>query len=61
LVPLLKRKIAKMVIDMASKLEGKNAVEMDIPVMKGVGLEKATYEATPYGRLNIYIKIDPAI
>jgi hypothetical protein len=57
MVPLLKKKIGNMVIKMASKLEGKNAVQMDIPVFKGLGLEKTSYEVSPYGRLNLYFKL----
>lgn len=57
LVRLFKKKIARMIIKMASKLEGQVAVDLDFPVMKDVGLEKTTYEATPYGRLNWYFKL----
>ncbi|MBS1957917.1 MAG: hypothetical protein JST80_00450 [Bdellovibrionales bacterium] len=57
LVRLFRKKIAKMIIKMASKLEGQVAVDMDFPILKGVGLERTTYEATPYGRLNWYFKL----
>ena len=57
LVPLLKKKIARMVIDMATKLEGTTALEMDLPVFTGLGLEKTRCEISENGRLNIYFKI----
>lgn len=57
LVPLLRKKIARMIINMAGSLEGKTAVEMDLPVFQGLGLEKTRIEVSPYGRLNLYFKI----
>lgn len=57
LVPLLRKKIAKMVIEMAGKLQGSTVVEMDVPVFKGLGLETTTYEVSPYGRLNLFFKL----
>lgn len=56
LVRVFRRKIAKMVIEMAQKLEGQVAVDLDFPVMKDVGLEKTDYEVTPYGRLNWFFR-----
>ena len=57
LVKFFKKKIAKMIIKMASKLEGQVAVDLDFPILKGVGLEKTTYETSAYGRLNWYFKL----
>jgi hypothetical protein len=57
LVRGFKKKIARMILKMAGKLEGQVAVDLDFPIMKNVGVEKTTYEATPYGRLNWYFKL----
>jgi hypothetical protein len=57
LVRLFRKKIAKMIIKMAQKLEGQVAIDLDFPIMKEVGLENTTYEVTPYGRLNWLFRI----
>jgi hypothetical protein len=57
MVKLFRKKIAKMVLEMAQKLEGQVAVDIDFPVMRNVGLEKTDYEVTPYGRLNWFFKL----
>ena len=57
LVPGLRRKVASMIIKMASEIEGRNAIEMELPVFKGLGLEKTWYETSAYGRLNLYFKL----
>ncbi len=53
----LKKKIASLILKMAKPLEGKNAIEMALPIFKGLGLEKTWYETSAYGRLNLYFKI----
>jgi len=57
LVPGLRRKIASMILKMASALEGRNAVEMQLPVFKGLGLEASSSETSAHGRLNLFFKI----
>jgi hypothetical protein len=52
----LKTKIAKMVLQMAEKMQGQTALEMDLPILKGTGLESAWFEVSQYGRLNMYLK-----
>ncbi|MBU6154960.1 MAG: hypothetical protein KGP28_11710 [Bdellovibrionales bacterium] len=57
LIPGLRRKIASMIIRMASEIEGRNAVEMELPVFKGLGLENTWHEPSAFGRLNLYFKL----
>jgi hypothetical protein len=57
LVPGLRRKIASMILKMAGELEGRNAIEMELPVFKGLGLENAWQEPSAFGRLNLYFKL----
>ncbi len=57
LVPGLRRKIASMILKMASELEGRNAIEMELPVFKGIGLENTWHEPSAFGRLNLYFRL----
>jgi hypothetical protein len=57
LVPGLRKKIASMILKMASEFEGKNAIEMELPAFKGLGLENTRQEPSAYGRLNLYFKL----
>jgi hypothetical protein len=52
----LKRKVAKMIIKMAGE-QGKQAIDMELPMFKNVGLEHTFYEVSPYGRVNLYFKL----
>jgi hypothetical protein len=53
----LKKKIARMILRMSKKLEGRNMVELPLPIFKGIGLEKTWLESSQHGRMNIYFKI----
>ena len=53
----LRKKIAKRVLSMAEKIEGKTALQMEVPTFKNVGLEKTFYEVSPFGRINLYFKL----
>jgi hypothetical protein len=57
LVPGLRRKIASMILKMAGELEGRTAIEMELPVFKGLGLENTWHEPSAFGRLNLYFKL----
>lgn len=57
LIPGLRRKVASMILRMAAEIEGKNAVEMELPVFKGLGLENSWHEPSTFGRLNLYFKL----
>jgi hypothetical protein len=57
LVRGIRKKIAGIILKMAATLEGKNAVELTLPIFKGIELEKTSYEVSAYGRLNLYFKI----
>jgi hypothetical protein len=57
LVPGLRRRVASMILRMAQELEGRNAIEMEVPVFRGLGLETARIETSAYGRLNLYFKL----
>jgi hypothetical protein len=46
-----------MILKMAGELEGRNAIEMELPVFKGLGLENAWQEPSAFGRLNLYFKL----
>ena len=53
----LRKKVAKMILRMSKTLEGKNTVELPLPIFKGIGLEKTWMESSEFGRMNIYFKI----
>jgi hypothetical protein len=53
----LRKKIAKMILRMSKKLEGRNMVELPLPIFKGIGLEETWMESSEHGRMNIYFKI----
>jgi hypothetical protein len=53
----LRQTIAKMILKMAAKLEGKKALEMEIPIFSGLGLEQTSYEVSAYGRVNLNFKL----
>lgn len=57
LVRGLKKKVAGMILDMSAEIEGQTAVDLDLPVLKDIDLEKSWYEASPFGRLNIFFKL----
>ncbi len=56
-IKLFKKKIANTILKLAAKVEGSTVLDIDIPVFKDVGLEKTTYEVSPFGRLNLYFKL----
>ncbi len=53
----LRKKIARMILRMSKKLEGRNMMELPLPIFKGIGLEKTWMESSEHGRMNIYFKI----
>ena len=53
----LKKKVARMILEMSSKIEGQTAIDLDIPVLKNIDLEKSWHEASPFGRLNLFFKL----
>jgi len=57
LIPMFKKKIAKMVLKMSADIEGQTAVDMDLPILKNIDLEKTLHEASPFGRLNLFFKL----
>ena len=57
LIPFLKKKIAKMILSMSSRIEGKNAVEMELPILRGTGLEQSWIETSDHGRIHLYFKL----
>ena len=46
-----------MILRMSKKLEGRNMVELPLPIFKGIGLEETWMESSEHGRMNIYFKI----
>lgn len=56
LLPIFKKKIAKMILKMAAKLENTVALELKLDSLQGAGVENMFYELSPYGRLNVYFK-----
>lgn len=51
-----KSKTSKLILNMAGEMAGKTALEMELPLLKGMDLEKTWFETSPYGRINLYIK-----
>lgn len=56
LLPVFKKKVAKMILKMASKLENTTVLELKLDTLRGAGVENMYYEISPYGRLNVYFK-----
>ena len=54
----LRHMVAKMILKMANQ-QGKTAIDIELPEFRGVGLEQTSYEVSPYGRVNLYFKINP--
>ena len=57
LIPGLRKKISKMVLKMSAQIEGQTAMDLDLPVLKNIDLEKTWHEASPFGRLNLFFKL----
>ena len=57
LVPFFRKKIARMIIEMAGGLEGKDAVSLAIPLLRGVDLQRIWWETSAFGRLHLYFKL----
>ncbi len=57
LIPALRKKVASLIIKMAEKLVGKNVIEMEIPILKGIELEKGTLVPSAFGRINLFFKL----
>lgn len=53
----LKKKVARMILEMSGDIEGQTAVDLELPSLKGIDLEKSWYEASPFGRLNLFFKL----
>lgn len=53
----LKKKIAHMILDMSASIEGQTAVDIDLPVLKNIDLEKTWHEASPFGQVNLFFKL----
>jgi hypothetical protein len=52
-----KKKISRMILEMSDEIEGQTAVDLELPVLKNIDLEKSWYEASPFGRLNIFFNL----
>jgi len=52
----LKKTIANMILKMGDSLAGKTVFEVNLPALKGSGIENAQFEASAFGRLNLYLK-----
>ena len=57
LLPFFRKKIARLILDLSSEVEGQTAFEIALPYFKNVGLEKSTYEASEHGRVHLYFKL----
>lgn len=57
LVRGFKKKVARMILEMSVEVENQVAVDLELPVLKNIDLEKSWYEASPFGRLNIFFKL----
>ena len=53
----LKKKIARMILEMSADIEGQVAEDIDLPVLKNIDLEKTWHEASPFGQLNLFFKL----
>jgi len=53
LIPGLKKKIARMILAMTKEINGKTAVDLDLPVLKDIDLSKTKLQSSSFGRLNI--------
>jgi hypothetical protein len=49
----LRKKIARMILEMTDEVNGQTAVDLDLPVLKDIDLSRTRIEASRYGRLNI--------
>ena len=52
-----KKAIAKMILKMSAEIEGQTALDLDLPILKDIELEKTWHEASPFGRLNLFFKL----
>ncbi len=57
LLPVLKKKVAGLILKLAGGFENYDLPTLDLPLFTGVGLEKSTIEASQHGRLHIYFKM----
>ena len=53
----LKKTIAKKVLEMSAQINGQTAIDLELPVLKNIDLEKTWHEASPFGRLNLFFKL----
>ena len=49
----LRKKIARMILDMTDEVNGQTAVDLDLPVLKDIDLARTRIESSSHGRLNI--------
>jgi hypothetical protein len=56
LVAGFKGTVAKMILKMASDMNGKKALEMDLPMLKDMSLETTFFSVSAFGRMNLYFK-----
>jgi hypothetical protein len=56
LISGFKGTVAKMILKMASDMNGKKALEMELPMLKDMSLETTFFSVSAYGRMNLYFK-----
>jgi hypothetical protein len=49
----LRKKIARMILEMTSEVNNQTAVDLDLPVLKDIDLNHTRIESSAFGRLNI--------
>ena len=51
-----KKRVANMILEMSSEINGQNAIDLELPVLKESNIEKTRIEASANGRLNLFFK-----
>jgi hypothetical protein len=55
----LRKKLAKIILNLASDIKGTSVLMLDLPEFRGVGIENSDLKVSEFGRLNLYFKTDP--
>ena len=56
LIPGVRKKIARMILEMSKTVNGQTVVDLDLPVLKDVELSNSRLEASAFGRLNLFYR-----
>lgn len=57
LIPLFRRKSARMILALSNRMAGKTVIELDLPVLKDTGLGQTRVETSAFGRIHLYFKL----